>query len=335
MINVISNPDKQIWEQFVYNHPQGNIFQTPDISIVYENTKHYTPITLAAVDSDTNNMIALLNAVIIKEFDGFFGRFTSRSIIIGGPLFLDNDTGMTAVKKLMEYYNSKFGHLVIYTEARNLWDIEEQITLPGYEYEDHLNFLIDLTSGEQKIWTNLSKARRSGINKSRKMGVEIHEMNSRDELPILYDLLLDTYKRARHPLADSSFFSSLFSVLVPKNRAKILFAKHEGIYIGAIILLMYKNKIYDFYSCSKKEYSNYYPNDTLVWHALEWGSVNNYSIFDFMGAGKPKENYGVREFKKQFGGAQVNFGRLKKIHSPATMWLIQKVFPLYRYYKKK
>ncbi len=331
MIEIISNPDKQIWEQFVYDHPQGNIFQTPDISIVYENTKHYTPVTLAAIDSDTNDMVALLNAVIIKEFNGFFDRFTSRSIIIGGPLFLDNDTGKTAVKKMMAYYNSKFGHLLIYTEARNLWDIKEQIILPGYEYEDHLNYLIDLTLGKQNIWTNISKSRKYGINKSKKMGVEIQEMNVTDELPILYELLVDTYRRAHHPLADSSLFSSLFSILVPINRAKIFFAKHEGNYIGAIVLLIYKNKIYDYYSCSKKEYSNYYPNDRLVWHVLEWGSTNNYSVFDFMGAGKPQENYGVREFKKQFGGTLVNFGRFKNIHSPTTMWLIQKGFSLYRH----
>jgi len=332
MIKIISDPDTQIWEQFVNDHPQGNIFQTPDISTVYKETKNYTPVTLAAVDTDTNDMMALLNAVIIKEFNGFFERLTARSIIIGGPLFIDSDKGKIAVKKMMKYYDAMFGRLVIYTEVRNMWDIKEQIAFSGYEYEDHLNYLIDLTSGEKEIWKNLSKARKYGIKKSKKMGVEIYEMNTIDELPVLYNLLIDTYKKARHPLADISLFNSLFSVLVPKNRAKIFFAKCEENYIGAIILLMYENKLYDWYSCSKTEYSNYYPNDRLVWHSLDWGSANHYSVFDFMGAGKPLENYGVREFKKQFGGTLVNFGRLKKIHSPITMWAIQKGFPLYRHF---
>jgi serine/alanine adding enzyme len=332
MIKIISNPEAQIWEQFVYDHPQGNIFQSPDIAAVYKKTKYYTPVTIAAVDADSNTILSLLNGVIIKEFDRFFfERFTARSIITGGPLFLDNEAGRISVKKIMEYYDSKFGKEVVYTETRNLWDIKEQIILPGYEYEDHLNYLIDLTAGDQKIWTKLSKARKYGINKSKKMGVEIHEMNTSDELPILYNLLAETYKKARHPLADISLFNSLFSVLLPKKRVKIFFAKHEENYIGAIIILIYKNKIYDLYSCSKVEYSHYYPSDRLVWHVLEWGSANHYSVFDFMGAGKPQEKYGVRDFKKQFGGTLVNFGRLKKIHSPTTMWAIQKGFSLYRY----
>jgi serine/alanine adding enzyme len=329
MIEIISDPNNQTWEQFVNDHPQGNIFQTPDIATVYLKTKHYTPLTIAAVDSDTYSMIALLNIVIIKEFNGFLGRFSARSIIIGGPLFLDSDEGRAAVKKLMDYYGSRFSNQVVYTESRNLWNIKEQITLPGYEYEDHLNYLVDLTLGEQKLWQNLSKSRKYGINKSKKMGVEIHEITSRDELPILYYLLTDTYRQARHPIADSSLFYSMFSVLVPKNYAKIFFAKHNGNYIGAIVLLMYKNTLYDWYSCSKTEYSNYYPNDRLVWHALEWGVANHYSVFDFMGAGKPNEKYGVREFKKQFGGTLVNFGRFKKIHSPTIMWIIQKGLSFY------
>jgi serine/alanine adding enzyme len=334
MIKIITNPDEKTWDQFVNNHPQGNVFQTPEMSMVFSATKHYTPVTLAAVDSETSEMYALCTAVIIKEYEGLFDRFTARSIIFGGPLFLDTETGRTAAIKMMEYYDATFGPRVVYTETKNFWNINEQITIPGYEYEDHLNYLVDVTPGEKTLWTNLSKARRYGINKSKKTGVEIHEMNTRDELPVLYDLLVETYRKARHPLADRSLFDSVFSVLAPKNRAKIFFAKHEGNYIGAIILLLYKNTLYDWYSCSKKEYSNYYPNDRLVWHALEWGCSNHYSVFDFMGAGKPDEEYGVREFKKQFGGTLVNFGRLKKIHSPAAMWAIQKGLSLYQYCRK-
>ncbi len=36
------NPDK--WADFVYNHPNGNIFQTPDMYQVYKHKKNYEPI---------------------------------------------------------------------------------------------------------------------------------------------------------------------------------------------------------------------------------------------------------------------------------------------------
>jgi len=35
-----------------------------------------------------------------------------------------------------------------------------------------------------------------------------------------------------------------------------------------------------------------------------------------MGAGKPDEDYGVREFKSKFGGELVNYGRFIRINNP-------------------
>lgn len=37
------------------------------------------------------------------------------------------------------------------------------------------------------------------------------------------------------------------------------------------------------------------------------------TTFDFMGAGKPNKPYGVREFKKRFGGELVEYGRYRLI----------------------
>ena len=43
--------------------------------------------------------------------------------------------------------------------------------------------------------------------------------------------------------------------------------------------------------------------------------------FDFGGAGRPDERYGVREFKAKFGGQQVNYGRFVCVHHPFTLRL--------------
>ena len=63
---------------------------------------------------------------------------------------------------------------------------------------------------------------------------------------------------------------------------------------------------------------------------IAWGSANSFHIFDFGGAGKPDKNYGVREFKRQFGGKLVNPGRNKKIYSPIKMKIAEKSFNIYR-----
>jgi serine/alanine adding enzyme len=330
MIEILSNPDKKIWENFVYNHPRGNIFQTPEMAEVYKNTKNHYSLTLAAIDSRSGEITALVNAVRIHQFSGPIGLFTSRSIISGGPLFNDNPEGYESVRLLMEQYDAITGRNAIYTEIRNLWDTKNVPLSREYTYEEHLNFLIDLSQGEEQLWKNLSQSRRHGVTKSRKKGVTIEEISSENDMETLYVLLKETYAKALHPLADKSFFDSVYTHLVSKNRGKIFFARHENASIGVSLFLVYKQTIYAWYRGSLQEYSKLFPNDFLVWHTLEWGSKNNYSVFDFMGAGKPDQQYGVRDFKRQFGGALVNYGRYKKVHSPIKYWVSQRGLTLYK-----
>ena len=44
--------------------------------------------------------------------------------------------------------------------------------------------------------------------------------------------------------------------------------------------------------------------------------MHGYDIFDFGGAGTPKKSYGVRDYKKKFGGKLVNYGRYEEIRRP-------------------
>jgi serine/alanine adding enzyme len=330
MIDIISNPDNGIWGNFVYNHPQGNIFQTPEMAEVYKNSKNYHSLTLAAVDQQSGEITALVNTAIINEFGGPLKPFTSRSIIIGGPLYQDTSKGRESVRLLMERYDAIAGRSALYTEIRNLWNTNNFPIPREYSYEEHLNFLIDVSAGKEIMWKNLSGSPRRGITKSRKMGVRIKEISSENELDTLFFLLKDTYNRARHPIPDKTLFSTVYKHLVPKNMAKIFFAYHENTAIGAVLLLVYKQKIYEWYRGSLRDYSKLHPNDLLVWHAMEWGSLNNHLLFDFMGAGKPDEQYGVREFKRQFGGAMVNYGRYKKVYSPVKNWIAQQGFEIYK-----
>ena len=54
-------------------------------------------------------------------------------------------------------------------------------------------------------------------------------------------------------------------------------------------------------------------SDRVIKFAIE----NNLKMVDFMGAGKPNEDYGVRDFKLQFGGELVEHGRYNNIFNPS------------------
>ncbi len=336
MIEITDSFDRQQWDEFVRDHPHGNIFQTSDVAEVYRQTKNYDPISLAAVDSDSGKMLAVVQAVVIREMGGLLGSLSARSVIQGGPLFVEGQEGLEAVVKLIEHYDDVVRKKVVYTQIRNMWDtqgigdVSGLFGSLGYTYEEHLNYLIDLSKGNKELWNNLHKSRRNGITKSYRLGSSLEELSDMDLVNEIYKQLQDTYSYAKVPLAHDTLFESIVSILVPKNMAKIWVAKYDDKVIGTIVTLTYNGTIYDWYAGSSREYLKLCPNDILPWNAIEWGSKNQFQTFDFGGAGKPNESYGVREFKKQFGGKLVNFGRYEKINSKFKAKLANNGYKLYK-----
>ena len=331
MITITDSVDVKQWGEFVYNHPRGNIFQMPEIAEIYRRTKNYTPISLAALDSD-GKMLAILSAVIIKEMGGFLGSFSARSVIQGGPLFIDGDTGIEALGVLMGHYDKIAKNNVLYTQIRNMWDTTEMFNVSkslGYSYVEHLNFLISTDKSEDEIWGNIHKSRRKGINRAKKMGVTVEVMNI-DDLQTFYDIVHDTYRNVNLPVADISLFESVYDLLVPNDMARFYLARCDGEYIGARAVLKFKGFVHDWYAGSLSQHSTAYVNEAMVWHILKESANSGYSMFDFGGAGNPDKEYGVREFKRRFGGELVNFGRYEKNHAPLKTSVAKFGFNIYK-----
>ncbi|MHA2406139.1 MAG: lipid II:glycine glycyltransferase FemX, partial [Candidatus Hermodarchaeia archaeon] len=76
----------------------------------------------------------------------------------------------------------------------------------------------------------------------------------------------------------------------------------------------------------------YVPNELLIWHILKGGTENGLKTYDFGGAGKPDEEYGVRDFKSKFGGDLVRYGRNRYARSKARLVVSKFGYEFYRRY---
>ncbi len=332
IMEVTASIDRAKWDEFVYGHPHGNIFQTPEMREVYGRTKNYEPITLATVDDD-GVILALMQAVVMREMGGILGSFSARSVVQGGPLFVDGEAGQKAVSFLLDEYNMIIQKRALYTEIRNIYDMSEFMSLfdrAGYVYEDHLNYLVDLDRPEEKIWMSIHRSMRKNIKRSQKEEVMIREMMDQSHIKKIYGFLEDVYHNAKIPFEDISHFEAIFDILVPRGMATFHLAEHDGEYMGGRVTLIYKGVVYAYSVGVPNKYKHLYPNALLNWEIMRWGVGNGCHTFDFGGAGKPDKDYGVREFKRQFGGELVNYGRCKKIHSPVKMRIAEMGFRVYR-----
>ena len=68
--------------------------------------------------------------------------------------------------------------------------------------------------------------------------------------------------------------------------------------------------VYEWAKCGNDHYrKNIYPSSVATWLGIQYAANNGFLRYDFMGAGKPNESYGVRDFKAEFGGELVEHGR--------------------------
>lgn len=325
--------DKNKWSEFVFSHPNGNIFQTPEMYQVFKSERHYESVVVACTDKE-GEISGIIVSVIQKEFKGIFGKLSSRSVIWGGPLIKNNNSEI--LDKILKVYIEQVRKKAVYTQVRNLWntDLNKKVfESNGFVYEDHLNILVDLQKSEDVLWKDVYSRRRSQINKSVRQGVKIRIFDASDLVEQSYSILENVYKRAKLPLAGKESFTSANKILGDKGFLKFFGAFLGDNLIGVMYLLCYKERTYEWYIGSYNEFMKIHPNDLIIWEIFKWSKKNGYTIFDFGGAGVPDKEYGVREYKKKFGGETLNLGRYRKIHRKFIMSLSVFGFKLWQLLK--
>ncbi len=317
-LKIVNTLNENVWRQFVEQHPQGNVFHTPEMFQVFAQAKNHQPQLWAAVDGQ--RVLALLLPVTVTVIGGALQRLTSRAVAYGGVLASPGKEGEMALDFLLQTYNHRAGKRHLFTELRNLADstaVQGALRENGYLFEDHLNYLVDLKRSPDEVMQHIGKRTRKNIRRAlRRKEIHIREADTPEDIALCYTLLHKTYTLAKVPLAHPSLFEAVFRELYPQGMVKFLLAQAGDTYLAASVELLYKDVIYGWYSGSDRAYSKYIPNDLLMWRILKWGAENGYRLYDFGGAGKPDEEYGVRDFKAKFGGKLVCFGRNTCVHSP-------------------
>ena len=99
---------------------------------------------------------------------------------------------------------------------------------------------------------------------------------------------------------------------------KVFVVKDKDLTVGGSFCVVLEGKaVYTFYYCGLRNYKlKTYPTHLAVLAALQYGIENGLKYLDFMGAGRPENEYGVRDYKIQFGGELVEYGRFLFVCQP-------------------
>lgn len=320
-IRITSDPsevDRSVWETWVMNHPEATVFHLPGMYESYLRTTNWEPVLLLALD-DAGRMKGVLLAVIQEEPGFIRRRLTCRSVIFGGAVADDN----LIVRALLKEYMKEIRGRAIYTQVRNFTapgqELKEVYRDAGFEYEEHLNIRVDLSLPEAEFWKGIKQNRKAGINKAKKQGFVFRVTTDDSVIDNFHKLLGSTYSKTGLPYPDISFFRALSVHLHGELKWFILEKDSKpGIILAAFVS---KSTLWIYYPGIDQSHSflQLRPVDLFYWEVMRWGMANGVAVLDWMGAGRPDKEYGVRYFKQQYGGELILSGRFQSVHKPLLM----------------
>jgi predicted N-acyltransferase len=308
----IEEINRHQWDNLVKSSNVATFFQSQGCYDFYKSLSFLKPFVFGV--SENGNLKGIVVGYLISDGNFIKRFFSKRAIIPGGVLF--NDISEKGLSILLETTKKILSTKSIYIEFRNYNSYEHLKKIfenSGFNYQPHLNFQIK-TPSLDIVLKNLSSTKRRDIKVSQKNGAVWYESKFSDDLKEFYSILCNLYKtKIKTPLFQYEFFETLIS----KPFSKFFVIKYKNEVVGGNICVFQNEVIYEWFVCGLDgKYKNIYPSTLATWAAIEYASINGFKTFDMMGAGKPDEGYGVRDFKSKFGGELVEHGRFLYVSKP-------------------
>lgn len=320
------------WSALVASAATGNWFQSPEAYDFYaDQPELFKPFAYGIKNDGKLRGVCVGYETVeknpIKQF------LTRRAIIIGGPCLADDCTDeevnalLCALKSTLLVGRNGIGFQPIYIETRNFNDYsrwKDAFTAAGFEYVPHLNFHVD-TSSVEVGEANIGKSRKRDIRTTIRegvtitsiydLGLQIDDFERERMVHEYYQVLKNLYKtKVKTPLFPESFFQAL----AKHPDARFLLTKLNGKIIGGTVCVAQEGKcLYEWFACGEDGvYPHVFPSCYATYAGIRYAAEHNMPRFDMMGAGKPDEAYGVRDFKAKFGGKEVEHGRFLCVTKP-------------------
>lgn len=315
MINILTYDqiDQQQWQELIQRSPVATWFQTDEAYRFYQSVGGMQAFAYGVSEED--RLVGVVVGYITKEKNPIKQFFTRRAIIYGGPL-LSEDISNEALVALLKAIRRQ-GDKAIYVETRNFHDYSRWkfvFIANRFKYQSHLNFHVNTTSADL-AQSNIGKHRWKYIRLSMRDGAKIIDDPTIDQVRAFYSILQDLYRtKVKTPLWSWEFFERLYYV----DNAKYILVELDGKIVGgAACVCLLGKALYEWYACGLDNCrDDVRPTSVAIWGEMQYAAENGYPLFDFMGAGKPDEPYGVRDFKAEFGGELVEHGRFLCIRKP-------------------
>lgn len=241
----------------------------------------------------------------------------AKAFLPAGLLCDDDETHEALLAALAKRLRWRGLYLEIFDPGRGLDDLRAR---HGFRADRHRNYLIDLLPAMEKIRGRYSRAVRRNLRQADEHGLRMRPASSVEDLRTVHAMLQATSERVAAPSLPFELLRAVHHRLAPLGMARVYLAEvPEGERwraVNARIELLHGGRAIDWYTGADPAMVHTQAGPWLVDKVLADLKGRGATLFDFGGAGRQGEDYGPAEFKRRFGGREVEVTRYQAVFHP-------------------
>ena len=268
---------------------------------------------LNAIGDMDKSQLLLLQPVVIQRFVKWLPwRLGAYAVAWREPWRAQNIADEEAIKAfrlLTEEIEKYCRKRALYVEYRhfsdnNIYGLNFNSQLLTFNFPWY-NIYRGIEAGEDVV-AKMKRDKRRQLKQSFEAGVEVVLAPTREQIVEWYGLLKHLYRRIHRPLPSVDVFlrlneSGIGRVFVVTYRGRVV--SGGAMLFHSSLLTSNSPLFYEWYRASIDErIEGVYPSVVATWQAMQLVADMGGGRFDFMGAGRRDKEYGVRQFKLEFGG---------------------------------
>jgi FemAB-related protein (PEP-CTERM system-associated) len=273
------------WDEFVRQHPDGEIFHLSGWKRVAEDVFGHRPHFLSV--QRNGQLSAVLPLVEVRSYLFGHALISNAFCVGGGPLSLDAESRAEILAQA-EALGRRLG--VDYVELRDTPDTPSHWT-PSTDI--YAGFAAPIAADEEDNLKQIPRKQRAVVRKALGRGMSVTIDRSPSDF---FDLYARTMRDHGTPSLPKRFFECLMEVFGAD--CEILTVHHEGRAVSSVLSYFFKDKVLPYYTGSGSSARATGSNDLMYWSLMRRAVERGYGTFDF---GRSKLGSGPYGFKCNWG----------------------------------
>jgi serine/alanine adding enzyme len=241
----------------------------------------------------------------------------SKAFLPCGLLAEDEETHAALLRGLLARLRRRGLYLEIFDPGRGLDGLR---LAHGFRADRHRNYLLDLRPPIEEIRARYSRAVRRNLRQAEAHGLRMRRVGSPLDLRTVHRLLQSTSERVAAPSLPWELLKAVHHRLAPLGMSHVYLAEQlDGTGwqpVNTRVELVWGGRAIDWYTGAARGLSHLQAGPWLVDQVLEDLRRRGVTLFDFGGAGRAGEDYGPAEFKRRFGGREIEVTRYQAVFHP-------------------